>query len=81
MWNKIEPLAFWNFPTQTFMETFMMIALCSMLTIKYPNWLSYGQKIDTVLAYVFGSLSLTFLVGSTIIMITEYKRQQMIESD
>ena len=52
----------------------MMIALCSMLTIKYPNWVSIGQKIDTVLAYVLLVFICVFLVGSTILMVVESKR-------
>jgi hypothetical protein len=58
LWAKIEYMAFWNIPASTFLETFMMVALCSALVIQYPNWESLGQKIDTVLAYMLGFLVL-----------------------
>ena len=81
LWGKIEHIAFWNFPTQTFMETFMMVALCSALVIKYPNWESLGQKIDTTIAYIFGCLSLVLFVGLTILMLLESKRQQKVDQN
>ena len=61
------------------METFMMIALCSLLTIKYPNWVSLGQKIDTIIAHTMALIISGFLVGSTIFMVVESKRQQEID--
>jgi hypothetical protein len=59
----------------------MMVALCSALVIKYPNWESFGQKIDTVLAYMFGCLVLVMYVTFTIQMILESKRKQLIDQN
>ena len=56
-----------------------MVALCSALVIKYQNWESFGQKIDTVLAYMFGCLVLVMYVTFTIQMILESKRKQLID--
>jgi hypothetical protein len=58
-----------------------MVALCSALVIKYPNWESFGQKIDTVLAYMFGCLVLVMYVIFTIQMILESKRKQLIDQN
>jgi hypothetical protein len=58
-----------------------MVALCSALVIKYPNWESFGQKIDTVLAYMFGCLVLVMYVTFTIQMILESKRKQLIDQN
>jgi hypothetical protein len=56
----------------------MMIALCSLITIKYPNWNSFGQKLDTVIAYSMAFTISIFLAGSTILMIVQYKKQEDI---
>jgi hypothetical protein len=56
----------------------MMIALCSLITIKYPNWNSFGQKLDTVIAYSMALTISIFLAGSTILMIVQYKKQEDI---
>jgi hypothetical protein len=58
-----------------------MVALCSALVIKYQNWESFGQKIDTVLAYMFGCLVLVMYVTFTIQMILESKRKQLIDQN
>lgn len=44
------------------MESYMIVALSSLITIRYPNWSSTGQIIDTVLAYVL-------LVGSVVCLV------------
>ena len=59
----------------------MMVALCSALVIKYPNWESLGQKVDTIIAYILGCLSLVLFVGLTILMVLESKKQQKIDQN
>lgn len=50
--HSLSEKAFWNIPIMIVMESYMIVALASLITIRYPNWSSTGQIVDTVLAYV-----------------------------
>ena len=55
----------------------MILVLSSLLTIKYPNWNSKGQIIETSLAYMVFFVSLVCLVVFPLIM--HINREQIID--
>jgi uncharacterized membrane protein len=66
--RSITEKAFWNIPITIVMESYMIVALSSLITIRYPNWSSTGQIVDTVLAYVLCVGSVVCLVLFPLIM-------------
>ena len=68
IWKMVQRKAFWTVPTGIVLEGFMIVQLASLLTITYPNWQSTGQKIDTILAYFFGVLSILFMLLFPLLM-------------
>ncbi len=60
------------------MESFTILLLSSLITIKYPNWDSKGQIIETVIAYCVFLVSLFCLVMFPCIMYAN--REEIIEA-
>ena len=60
--------AFWVLPLQVFLESCMIVSLCSLLTLKNPNTESLGQKVDTWVSYIMGLLCIGFFIGVIFIM-------------
>ena len=54
--------AYWKVPVTLAMESFTILLLSSLITIKYPNWNSKGQIIETVIAYCVFSVAMLCLV-------------------
>jgi hypothetical protein len=50
------------------MESFTILLLSSLITIKYPNWNSKGQIIETSLAYFMLLVCLVCLLAFPIVM-------------
>lgn len=51
----------------------MMVALASLLTIKYPNWESKGQTIDTAAAHILLVVFLLLMVLLPVLMAVNNK--------
>jgi len=73
MWKVIQNTAFWGTPTTIFLESFMMVVLASLLTIKYPNWSSRGQEIDTIVAHFLLLVFLCLMVLLPVLMAVNHK--------
>jgi hypothetical protein len=69
--------AYWNLPVTMAIESFTILLLSSLITIKYPNWNSKGQIIETIIAYC------VFLVAILCLLIFPYimfaNRKQIID--
>ena len=59
------------------MESFTILLLSSLITIKYPNWNSKGQIIETSLAYFMLLVCLVCLLAFPIVM--RANRNQIID--
>jgi hypothetical protein len=69
--------AFWKVPVTIAMESFTILLLSSLITIKYPNWNSKGQIIETVIAYCVFLVALFCLLVFPYIMYAN--KEQIID--
>ena len=56
---KLETLAFWNSPIRIIMEGYSMLSLSTLMSMRNIQWDYFGQKIDTLFAFM--SLAIVIL--------------------
>jgi len=68
IFRNLHAQAYWQFPLTLFLESYTVLAFACLLAIKYPNWASAGQTLETVLSYILIVLIIVLTALLPIIM-------------